>query len=59
MKYLEFGLVSVLVNLISLISLICAFVLIWYDKSHWGWFIFLAIISGQSISTDKTDKDDK
>lgn len=48
--YILFG------NLASIISIICATFLIYYDKSGWGWLIFLALCCSCSYDFKKVDE---
>ena len=45
-------------NAVALASVGTAAYLIANDKDHWGWFIFIAIITAGSYADRKEDKDD-
>lgn len=53
MKFYQYWFTVFFLNLISLISIICACLLIYNDKNGWGWFLFIAIIFGHVKKSDK------
>jgi len=46
-----------LINILPIVCIISSAVLAYFEKEGWGWMVFVALLSGNTVSTEnKGDK---